>query len=232
MNIKKPQIGSLTKNIPFIISGCAFAALLSISMKALFFNAMVSILLIIAASHLSNVFSYWKSHISTFSILLTFCILGTAVYRFYSSMIDSIRVQTVAELIGIRQSVLVLCTAIVGGIAAFYFVNVITNLSLNTIDLINRNWDLSPGDNSLLNKSINKRQLLFIAATAIVTITICTKSSPIYPFNDWVDANCFLTVGKSMLHGKVPYQDLYEQKGPLLYILHALAALISCCPAN
>ena len=30
-----------------------------------------------------------------------------------------------------------------------------------------------------------------------------------------------------MLRGKVPYRDLYEQKGPLLYMLHAAAALIS-----
>ncbi|MBQ9898088.1 MAG: hypothetical protein IJM44_01370 [Ruminococcus sp.] len=68
---------------------------------------------------------------------------------------------------------------------------------------------------------------LYIAAAAFITILICSKSSPLYPFNDWVDANCFLTVGRSMLHRLLPYRDLFEQKGPLLYILHALAALIS-----
>lgn len=71
------------------------------------------------------------------------------------------------------------------------------------------------------------KQLVMILVSATVAITICSKSSPIYPFNDWWDANCFLTVGKSMLHGLVPYRDLYEQKGPLLYMLHALAAMIS-----
>lgn len=30
-----------------------------------------------------------------------------------------------------------------------------------------------------------------------------------------------------MLHGLVPYKDLYEQKGPLLYMLHAVAAMFS-----
>ena len=68
---------------------------------------------------------------------------------------------------------------------------------------------------------------IIIAITAVVAITICSKASPLYPFNDWVDSNCFLTVGKAMLHGQVPYRDLFEQKGPLLYMLHALAALIS-----
>lgn len=72
-----------------------------------------------------------------------------------------------------------------------------------------------------------RRIQLVSIITAIITITICSKSSPIYPLNDWVDSNCFFTVGKSMLKGLVPYRDLYEQKGPLLYMLHAVAALFS-----
>ena len=56
---------------------------------------------------------------------------------------------------------------------------------------------------------------------------VCSKSSPLYPMNDWVDVNCFFTVGRGITHGMVPYLDLYEQKGPLIYFLYALAALIS-----
>lgn len=67
--------------------------------------------------------------------------------------------------------------------------------------------------------------LCFLAAFGFLAIS--HKSSPLYPMNDWVDVNCFFTVGKSMLHGMVPYRDLYEQKGPVLYFLYALAALIS-----
>ncbi len=68
---------------------------------------------------------------------------------------------------------------------------------------------------------------LFLLLIAGCVITVCSKSSPLYPFNDWVDANCFLTVGKSMLRGQVLYRDIYEQKGVLLYALHSLASLIS-----
>ena len=39
--------------------------------------------------------------------------------------------------------------------------------------------------------------------------------------------NCFFTVGRGITHGLVPYRDLYDQKGPLLYFVYALAALIS-----
>ena len=67
--------------------------------------------------------------------------------------------------------------------------------------------------------------ILFLSAAAV--ITVCSKSSPLYPLNDWVDANCYFTVGKAMSHGQVLYRDIYEQKGILLYVLHALAYLVS-----
>ncbi|NGZ77199.1 hypothetical protein [Saccharibacillus alkalitolerans] len=60
-----------------------------------------------------------------------------------------------------------------------------------------------------------------------VLLLLCTKSSPLYPLNDWVDANSFFTMGKGMMQGLVPYRDLFEQKGPLLYFIHGLAYLIS-----
>lgn len=65
----------------------------------------------------------------------------------------------------------------------------------------------------------------FLASLSI--ITICSKSSFLYPLNEWVDANCFFTVGKSMTGGMVVYRDIFEQKGLLLYVIHALAYLIS-----
>ncbi|MDD6200437.1 MAG: hypothetical protein PUB93_04120 [Firmicutes bacterium] len=69
--------------------------------------------------------------------------------------------------------------------------------------------------------------LAFSLLAAALFLGICSKSSPLYPMNDWVDVNCFFTVGRSILHGLVPYADLYEQKGPVLYFLYALAALVS-----
>ena len=63
--------------------------------------------------------------------------------------------------------------------------------------------------------------------TAALVLAVCSESSPLYPYNTWVDSNCFFTVGRGMLHGLVPYRDLIEQKGPLLYFLHMLAAIVS-----
>ena len=83
----------------------------------------------------------------------------------------------------------------------------------------------SPGPE--VGGKLSKSELAILVISAAVTITIVSACSPLYPFNPWDDANCFFTVGRGIIHGLVPYRDLYEQKGPLLYFLYALAALIS-----
>jgi len=62
---------------------------------------------------------------------------------------------------------------------------------------------------------------------AFAFLLLSSKSSPLYPFNDWTDANTFFTVGKGMFTGKVPYRDLFDQKGPLLYLIFGLGYLLS-----
>ena len=73
----------------------------------------------------------------------------------------------------------------------------------------------------------NPCKLLFAFLLSFLFITICSKNSFLYPMNDWGDINCFFTVGRSLLDGKVLYRDIYEQKGPLLYFIYALLAAIS-----
>lgn len=69
--------------------------------------------------------------------------------------------------------------------------------------------------------------LLWCMALSALFIGLASKSSPLYPLNDWVDVNCFFTMGRSLLDGLVPYRDLYEQKGPVLYFVFAIIALFS-----
>ena len=80
----------------------------------------------------------------------------------------------------------------------------------------------------LTDKSrLTKFELVFLILAATVTITIVSTCSPLYPFNPWDDANCFYTLGRGIIHGLVPYRDLYDHKGPVIYFLYALAALLS-----
>lgn len=95
---------------------------------------------------------------------------------------------------------------------------------------MNEKFSLSGGYNEPLLRRQMKQNILFLfycAAVSGLILAVCSKSSFLYPFNDWGDANCFFTMGKSLMHGKVLYRDIYDQKGPLLYLIHSAAWLIS-----
>ena len=81
------------------------------------------------------------------------------------------------------------------------------------------------------NKGIKPYSLLILFGycllISIIFLLLSTKSSPLYPFNDWVDANVSFTIGKGMMHGKVVYRDLFDQRGPLFYFTYGLGYLIS-----
>lgn len=81
-----------------------------------------------------------------------------------------------------------------------------------------------------MNKKADVRIALFCLIAAAAVLLICSMNSYLYPINPWNDVHCFMTVAREMLAGKVPYRDLIEQKGPLLYGLHALALTVS--PGN
>ncbi len=69
--------------------------------------------------------------------------------------------------------------------------------------------------------------VLYCFLISFFVLLLTSKCSFLYPFNDWVDANAFFTVGKSMMNGVVPYRDLFEQKGILLYLIYGIGYLIS-----
>lgn len=70
-------------------------------------------------------------------------------------------------------------------------------------------------------------KLVYIMLSAILPLLICSKSSPLYPLNDWYDINIFMTLGKGMVHGNVLYVDLFDHKGPYVYLVAAISYLIS-----
>ena len=63
-----------------------------------------------------------------------------------------------------------------------------------------------------------------IIILAVVTL-LTVGSSPLFRTNPWDDSNAMLTMGRSMLHGVVPYRDVIDQRGPVLYAVFALGAL-------
>ncbi len=80
----------------------------------------------------------------------------------------------------------------------------------------------------IIKTIFKERAIIFYCLLlAAVSLVICSQNSILYVLNDWVDANAFLTVGKGMFKGIVPYKDIFEQKGLFLYLIYGLGSLIS-----
>ena len=62
---------------------------------------------------------------------------------------------------------------------------------------------------------------------SLLSLLFFSRSSFLYPINTWVDSNASLTVGSAFMHGKVLYADIFDQRGPFLYVLYGLASLVS-----
>lgn len=76
----------------------------------------------------------------------------------------------------------------------------------------------------------NTRRAIVVAAAAAAALAVmlfCTRSSFLFPMNNWDDANSYFTMGKSMMHGILIYRDIFDQKGPWLYFLYGLCSLVS-----
>lgn len=71
------------------------------------------------------------------------------------------------------------------------------------------------------------RETFSLLLLSVLLVTLFSTCSPLYPINPWDDADVFMTIGKSMLRGKVLYQDIFDHKGPVLFFLHELAAAVS-----
>ncbi len=77
-------------------------------------------------------------------------------------------------------------------------------------------------------KLIKKHKLfLYCLLLSFGVLLFTSKNSFLYVFNDWEDINAFFTVGKSMMKGIVPYRDLFEQKGLILYVIYGIGYLLS-----
>ena len=158
-----------------------------------------------------------------FQLLFLIVILCFICYRFYEKWHDSALIESLFSLFGISSDIVVL---VIGIILCFFSSFSLHQGLKKAINKLEKYWK----EEIYTNGEKDKKDLfamIVCIVSAFGAIALCSKSSFIYPFNDWNDANCFFTVGKSMMNGVVPYRDLLEQKGPLLYLLHGFSWLIS-----
>ena len=68
---------------------------------------------------------------------------------------------------------------------------------------------------------------LLLLLFAVLLTTLFSTCSFLYPLNPWDDANVYMTIGNAMLSGKELYVDIFDHKGPVLFLMHEAAALLS-----
>lgn len=51
--------------------------------------------------------------------------------------------------------------------------------------------------------------------------------SPLYLSNEWSDINIYETIGRAIMSGKSLYVDVFDPKGPMIFIIYALGSKLS-----
>ena len=65
-----------------------------------------------------------------------------------------------------------------------------------------------------------------LLAASFLTMFFCCVHSPFYRYSVYQDANIFMAVGQAMKQGLMPYRDVFDHKGILLYLINYFAATI------
>lgn len=67
----------------------------------------------------------------------------------------------------------------------------------------------------------------FIIAVMLGMMFFACPFSPFYRYCFEPDEVCYRIMAKGLLHGKVPYRDLFDHKGPLMYCIYAIGLLLT-----
>lgn len=73
----------------------------------------------------------------------------------------------------------------------------------------------------------NYKIIIFCLIISNIVLLFTSANSPLYPYNVAPDMNVYFTVGKSILEGLIPYKDIFDQKGPFVYLIYMFAAIIN-----
>lgn len=73
----------------------------------------------------------------------------------------------------------------------------------------------------------SKEFLIPLTLYTFVFLFFCSKFSPLYPTNEWSDVNVYFNVGKGMFSEMTLYSEIFDHKGPLIFIIYGIGSLFS-----
>lgn len=76
---------------------------------------------------------------------------------------------------------------------------------------------------------ISRRSIVryvFFLALSLTALYFASESSPFYARNPWDDVSIYYSIGRGITQGYVPYRDMFDHKGPVVFFLFALGHLL------
>lgn len=187
------------------------------------YSIFVLFIFVFFAVHLLPGKNYTRISSQAFIAFLLFQFVG--LVRFFRRWFDSGKVSLIAEMIKIPSRPLIIITGLILAFLGFIFM-----LEMAGSFLAGEPYaDIEHAYNLDGYRASGKKFILFLLCTlfAFIAITICSESSFLYPTNMDADENCFLTVGKAWMNGILPYRDILEHKGPILYLIYGITWLFA-----
>jgi len=62
---------------------------------------------------------------------------------------------------------------------------------------------------------------------AALLLLFCTRNSPLFVYQSWTDPNIYMDTARAMTKGAVLYRDVFDHKGPLLYLVFIVFSYVS-----
>ncbi len=78
-----------------------------------------------------------------------------------------------------------------------------------------------------IKKVFEKVIIVIIILAMVLSISVIFLHSPFSKVFPWMDSSAFLYMGKAMLNEKIIYIDIFDHKGPFMFILQAIGMLLS-----
>ena len=78
----------------------------------------------------------------------------------------------------------------------------------------------------MINKVRYWHVICLFVISSITILLLSTSTSFLYSYYEQLDSIVFQQIGKEWLNGVLPYRDIWDLKGPLIYLLNSIGFLL------
>lgn len=153
-------------------------------------------------------------------------------YAFYIRWTPSGSAAAIADMVGVSVQTVVGLLALLRACAAVWCMRSMRSLLFDTTGVLETGADLpdlsaKPDWADCTAAKLDRSDWLLCAAVALCGAIVFFDTCPLAGKHPDVDSSVFLYIGREMLRGKIPYVDLFDHKGVILYLIQCVGLLLS-----